>query len=167
MKQACAQNKIFAHIGFNERSHASVGCLWNSAVLINDEGKIVNHQRKLVPTFYEKLIWANGDGAGLRVVDTERCGKVGALLCGENTNPLARWSLIAQGEQLHLTTWPPCWPTRRITGSASTKAAESGGKQYDNLGANRTRTAAHCFEGKCFGVLSSSFMDKEMRGEER
>jgi len=111
-----------------------------------------------VPTFYEKLVWANGDGAGLRVVETERCGRVGALLCGENTNPLARWSLMAQGEQLHLTTWPPLWPTRRVEGKV-------GGRQYDNLAANRTRTAAHCFEAKCFGVLCSGFMDKEMRGK--
>jgi aliphatic nitrilase len=122
-------------------------------------------ESQLVPTFYEKLVWANGDGAGLKVVDTERCGKVGALLCGENTNPLARWSLMAQGEQLHLTTWPPLWPTRR---AAAKKDEASGGevkgKQYDNLAANRTRTAAHCFEAKCFGVLCSGFMDKEMRG---
>lgn len=167
MQQACAQNKIFAHIGFNERSHASLGCIWNSAVLINDEGVILNHQRKLVPTFYEKLIWANGDGAGLKVVDTERCGKVGALLCGENTNPLARWSLMAQGEQLHLTTWPPLWPTRRAASKAASEQSNQGAKQvkqYDNLAANRTRTAAHCFEAKCFGVLCSGFMDKEMRG---
>ena len=161
LQQACAQNRIFAHIGFNERSHASLGCIWNSAVLISDEGKILNHQRKLVPTFYEKLVWANGDGFGLKVVETERCGKVGALLCGENTNPLARWSLMAQGEQLHVTTWPPLWPTRRL---ASRKDGEAG-KQYDNLAANRTRTAAHCFEAKCFGLLCSGFMDKEMRGD--
>ena len=167
LQQACAQNKIFAHIGFNERSHASLGCIWNSAVLISDEGVILNHQRKLVPTFYEKLVWANGDGAGLRVVDTGRCGKVGALLCGENTNPLARWSLMAQGEQLHLTTWPPLWPSRRVAPKAENEQGQSEAntpKQYDNLAANRTRTAAHCFEAKCFGVLSSGFMDKEMRG---
>jgi nitrilase len=64
---------------------------------------------------------------------------------------------MAQGEQLHLTTWPPLWPTRRVGGR--------GGKQYDNLAANRTRTAAHCFEAKCFGVLCSGFMDREMREE--
>lgn len=121
-----------------------------------------------MPTFYEKLIWSPGDGAGLKVVDTERCGKVGSLICGENTNPLARWSLMAQGEQLHISTWPPIWPTRRSGGKpagsieTSTSAA---GKQYDNLAANRTRSAAHCFEAKCFGVLCSGFMDKDMRDQ--
>lgn len=88
LRQACAESRIWAHIGFNERSKASVGCLWNSAVLINDEGKVVNHQRKLVPTFYEKLTWANGDARGLKVVESERVGRVGALICGENTNPI-------------------------------------------------------------------------------
>ncbi|KAF7190937.1 Nitrilase [Pseudocercospora fuligena] len=154
LQQACAQSRIFAHIGFNERSPVSVGCLWNSSVLISDEGKILCHHRKLMPTFYEKLTWSPGDGAGLKVVDTGRCGKVGGLICGENTNPLARWSLMAQGEQLHITSWPAVWPTRRLTG---------GGKQYDNLAANRTRTSAQCFEGKVFGVMCSGFMDKDMK----
>ncbi|SMY25426.1 unnamed protein product [Zymoseptoria tritici ST99CH_1A5] len=159
LQQACAQNKVFAHIGFNERSHASVGCMWNASVLISDEGKILNHHRKIAPTFFEKLVWAPGDGAGLKVVDTERCGKVGSLICGENTNPLARWTLMAQGEQLHISTWPSVWPTRRV----ANEVKSDGGKQYDNIAANRTRSAAHCFEAKCFGVLCSGFMDKDMR----
>jgi len=79
---------VWSHIGFNERSKASVGCLWNSSVLIDDEGIVRNHHRKMVPTFYEKLVWSNGDGAGLKVVESERLGKVGSLICGENTNPL-------------------------------------------------------------------------------
>lgn len=158
LQQACAHSKVYAHIGFNERSPASVGCLWNASVLISDQGQILNHHRKLVPTFYEKLTWAPGDGAGLQVIDSPRIGKVGSLICGENTNPLARWALMAQGEQLHLSTWPAVWPTRRskdISGESS--------KQYDNIAANRTRTAAHCFEAKCFGVLCSGFMDQEIR----
>lgn len=73
---------------------------------------------------------------------------------------------MAQGEQLHLTTWPPLWPSRRAKPKTEGSEAVSGSaKQYDNLAANRTRTAAHCFEAKCFGVLCSGFMDKEMRGE--
>lgn len=67
---------------------------------------------------------------------------------------------MAQGEQVHVTTWPPLWPTRRVA-----KKGEDRGKQYDNLAANRTRTAAHCFEAKCFGVMCSGFMDREMRDE--
>ena len=163
LQQACAQTRVFAHIGFNERSHTSVGCLWNASVLIGDDGRILNHHRKLVPTFFEKLVWAPGDGAGLRVVDTDRCGKIGGLICGENTNPLARWALMAQGEQLHVSSWPAVWPTKRAV-KANDDDTGATGKQYDNVAANRTRSAAHCFEAKCFGVLCSGYMDRDMRG---
>jgi len=52
-----------------------------------------------------------------------------------------------------------------VTAAAGNNAAGAAGKQYDNLAANRTRSAAHCFEAKCFGVLCSGFMDKAMRDE--
>ena len=61
------EHDIVVSMGFNERSAASVGCLYNSNVLIDETGAVVNHHRKLVPTFYEKLTWSPGDGAGLRV----------------------------------------------------------------------------------------------------
>jgi nitrilase len=76
---------------------------------------------------------------------------------------------MAQGEQLHISTWPAVWPTRRpaATATSTTKATSSQDapqpKQYNNLAANRTRTAAHCFEAKCFGVMCAGYMDKTMR----
>ncbi len=102
-----------------------------------------------MPTFYEKLVWANGDGAGLRVTDTP-IGKIGMLICGENTNPLARYSLIAQGEQVHISSYPPVWPTR--------PSNEPG--RYDLAAAIRIRAGAHAFEGKVFNVVSSGFLSK-------
>lgn len=58
-------------------------------MLVDDRGVVRCHSRKLVPTFWEKLVWANGDGRGLKVVDGgDRVGRIGALICGENTNPL-------------------------------------------------------------------------------
>ncbi len=105
-----------------------------------------------MPTFYEKLTWANGDGAGLRVVET-RLGRIGALICGENTNPLARFALMAQGEQLHIATYPPVWPSRD---------PKEGGN-IDLASAIRIRAGAHSFEAKCFTVVVSSFMDEAMR----
>ena len=70
-----ASTPSFVSIGISERSPVSVGCLWNSNLLIGADGTILNHHRKLVPTFYEKLIWANGDGAGLRVSATPRSAR--------------------------------------------------------------------------------------------
>ena len=143
---------VFVSLGINEGTEDSVGCIWNSNVLIGEDGRILNHHRKLVPTFWEKLVWANGDGAGLRVVDTA-IGKLGMLICGENTNPLARFALMAQGEQLHISSYPPVWP-------ASDPRQNSG---YDVANAIRIRAGAHSFEAKAFNVVVSSFMDTAMR----
>ena len=68
--ETAREHSIIVSIGISERTPVSVGCLWNSNLLIGADGTILNHHRKLVPTFYEKLVWANGDGAGLRVSDT-------------------------------------------------------------------------------------------------
>lgn len=144
--------RVIVSLGINEGSEASVGCIWNSNVLISEDGKIINHHRKIVPTFWEKLVWANGDGAGLRVCDTS-LGKVGALICGENTNPLARFTLIAQGEQVHISSFPPVWPTRDPKDQVS----------YNVADAIRLRVCNHSFEGKLFNIVASSFMDNRMR----
>jgi aliphatic nitrilase len=149
--EAAREHAIVVSIGVSERSPASVGCLWNTNLLIGADGTVLNHHRKLVPTFYEKLIWANGDGAGLRVCDTG-VGKLGMLICGENTNPLARYTLIAQGEQVHVSSYPPVWPTRSPN--------ESG--RYDLASAIRIRAGAHSFEGKVFNIVSSAFLDRSL-----
>ena len=150
--EAARGNGIIVSIGINERSDASVGCLWNANLLIGEDGRVLNHHRKIVPTFYEKLVWANGDGAGLKVCDTH-IGRIGMLICGENTNPLARYTLMAQGEQVHISTYPPVWPTRE----------PSAGGNYDLASAIRIRAGAHSFEAKAFNIVSSGFMDGKMR----
>lgn len=137
---------VVVSLGFSERSKHSVGCLWNSNVLIDERGEVVAHHRKLVPTYYEKLVWSNGDGAGLVVADTSGAGRVGVLICGENTNPLARYAMMAQGEQVHVQSYPPAWPTRRKGG-------------YLNKTANAVRGAAHSFEAKCFTVVCAAVLD--------
>ncbi len=149
--QQAKKSQIFISVGFSERSGSSVGCIWNSNLLISDRGEILVHDRKLVPTFFEKLIWAPGDGAGLRVAHTS-IGNIGGLICGENTNPLARYTLMTQQEQIHISSWPPIWPTRDPSDSAN----------YNNLQANRIRASAHSFEAKCFGIVCAGFMDKAM-----
>jgi predicted amidohydrolase len=103
---------------------------------------------KLVPTWAEKLTWAPGDASQLRPVETE-LGRIGTLICGENTNPLARYALLAQGEQVHLSTYPPAWPSRR-PGEA---------RSYDLTRAIEIRAAAHAFEGKVFNIVSAGVLD--------
>jgi nitrilase len=72
------------------------------------------------------------------------------LICGENTNPLARYALMAQGEQVHVSSYPPVWPTR--------PSNQPG--RYDLAAAIRIRAGAHSFEGKVFNVVASAFLDK-------
>lgn len=150
-------------LGLSEKVRHSGACLFNSNVIIGADGELMVHHRKLMPTFFEKLTWSPGDGHGLRVAATAS-GKIGALICGENTNPLARFALMAQGEQVHISTWPAIWPTRPSpTAGPGTRGAGAGvgadrGVNYDNVTANRTRAAAHCFEAKCFGVMCAGHL---------
>ena len=139
---------VFLSVGVTERSPVSMGGLYNANLLFDPDGQLLNRHRKLVPTWAEKLTWANGDASQLRPVDTE-LGRIGALICGENTNTLARYALLAQGEQVHLATYPPAWPFRR-SGS---------GRNYDLRRAIEIRSAAHSFEGKVFSVVSSGVLD--------
>ena len=152
IRAAAKKCGVFVSIGFTEATKTSVGCLWNANVLIGDDGTILNHHRKLVPTFYEKLVWASGDGAGLRVVETS-LGRLGALICGENTNPLARYTLMAQGEQVHISTYPSVYPTRPLE--------EDG--NYDLENAIRIRAGAHSFEAKVFNIVASAPYDETAR----
>jgi predicted amidohydrolase len=156
LQSAAQETQTYLSIGISEKARYSSGTLFNSNIMIGPDGRVLNLHRKLMPTFFEKLTWAPGDGHGLRVIETP-FGNIGNLICGENTNPLARYSLIAQAEQLHISTWPATWPTR-VAEPGATK--DAGAKNYDNVAANRIRAAAHCFEAKAFGVLCSGHLDE-------
>ena len=149
--EAARRHGVHVSVGISEATRASVGCLWNSNLLIGPDGSILNHHRKLVPTFFEKLIWANGDAAGLKVAETA-IGRIGLLICGENTNPLARYALMAQGEQVHISSYPPTGPTRD-PGETS---------RFDLAAAIRVRAGAHAFEAKAFNLVSAGVVDKTM-----
>lgn len=152
LSAAARKAGVIVSMGINEGTDASVGCIWNSNLLIGEDGRILNHHRKIVPTFWEKLVWANGDGAGLRVVDTA-LGRIGMLICGENTNPLARFALMAEGEQVHISSYPPVWPAND----------PKDGQAYDVSSAIRIRAGAHSFEAKAFNIVAASFMDEPMK----
>jgi aliphatic nitrilase len=152
IRRTARRNGTFISIGFTEGTKTSVGCLWNSNALIGADGTLLNHHRKLIPTWCEKLIWANGDGSGLRVSHTE-LGRIGMLICGENTNPLARFALIAEGEQVHISSYPPVWPTR---------TPEKPGN-YDLARAIHLRAGAHAFEAKVFNLVAASYVDQTLR----
>lgn len=175
VRATARKHNVMVSIGISEKVHSSIATLYNSNMIIGSQGEVLVHHRKLVPTFFEKLTWSPGDGHGLRVADTS-FGKIGNLICGENTNPLTRYALMAQGENVHISTWPAIWPTRSQptpTAGGSAPERQDGNnaqstvahKNYDNVAANRTRAAAHCFEAKCFGVLCAGVLGDDAIAE--
>lgn len=89
-------------IGINERDH---GTLYNAQLLFDADGRLVQSRRKITPTYHERMIWGQGDGSGLCAVDTA-VGRVGALACWEHYNPLARYAMMTEHEQIHVAMFP-------------------------------------------------------------
>jgi len=89
-------------LGVNEKDGSS---LYNTQIIFDADGSILGKRRKIMPTFHERLVWGWGDGSGLRVFDSD-IGRIGALICWEHYMPLARYALIAEGEQIHCSHFP-------------------------------------------------------------
>ena len=95
------ENGIWLVTGVNEVDPERPGTIYNSLLYHDPEGSLVVHHRKLVPTNHERLIWGQGDGRGLRAVDTA-LGRIGGLICWENYMPLARFSLYDSGVEIYI-----------------------------------------------------------------
>jgi aliphatic nitrilase len=93
---------IVVLLGVNERDH---GSLYNTQLLFDADGRLALKRRKITPTYHERMVWGQGDASGLKVVDTA-VGRVGALACWEHYNPLARYALMAQHEEIHCAQFP-------------------------------------------------------------
>lgn len=102
LSQQAIKSGMVLVVGVNERDH---GSLYNTQLVFDADGKQVLKRRKITPTYHERMIWGQGDGSGLQVVDT-KVGRVGALACWEHYNPLARYALMAQHEQIHCAQFP-------------------------------------------------------------
>ncbi len=105
--QAAREHNLVLVIGVNERVARGPGngTLYNSLLTFDADGQLVKHHRKLVPTYTERLVWGQGDGAGLEAAETA-AGRVGSLVCWEHWMPLARQALHDSGEHIHVAVWP-------------------------------------------------------------
>ncbi|MEY9968764.1 nitrilase [Streptacidiphilus sp. MAP12-16] len=146
LRAAARRHGVVLVIGVNERGAHSLGVLYNTMLTIGSDGELLGVHRKLVPTWAEKLTWTNGDASSLKVHRTA-VGPLGVLACGENTNTLARFTLLAQGELVH---------------AASYIALPVAPEDYDMADAIAVRTAAHSFEGKVFSVVACSTISPEI-----
>jgi len=129
-------NGITLCIGLNEKVSTGPGngTVYNSFVVISQNGELLNHHRKLMPTYTEKMLYGLGDGQGLKAVETE-VGRVGASICWEHWMPLTRQALHDSGEHIHIALWPKVHEMHQVAS-----------RQY-------------AFEGRCF-VLAAGQMLK-------
>ena len=112
MKKLASELKIMMMGGVAEKSSGSTYC---TLITIDEEGELINRHRKIKPTYDERLVWADGDGSGLRTVPFKGY-KIGGLNCWENWIPYARAALHRQNELLHVAVWPGSEKiTRNIT----------------------------------------------------
>jgi len=99
---AAAAAGMVVAIGVNERDG---GTIYNAQLLFDADGTLLQRRRKITPTYHERMIWGQGDGSGLQAVDSQ-VGRIGALACWEHYNPLARYALMADHEQIHVSMFP-------------------------------------------------------------
>jgi len=102
ISEAARRNAVTVVLGLSEKDH---GSLYMSQAIIGPDGSLLQHRRKLKPTHAERTLFGEGDGSGLSVVDTT-LGKLGALNCWEHLQPLVKFTMYAQHEQIHVAGWP-------------------------------------------------------------
>ena len=139
VSQTARSHQIVVVLGINERDG---GSLYNTQLIFDADGTLVLKRRKITPTYHERMVWGQGDGAGLKVVDTA-VGKLGALACWEHYNPLARFALMAQHEQIHCAQFP--------------------GSMVGQIFADQMEVTIrhHALEAGCFVVNSTGWLSSE------
>jgi nitrilase len=66
ISEAARQAGVVVSIGVNERDG---GTLYNTQLLFDADGTLIQRRRKISPTYHERMIWGQGDGSGLCAVD--------------------------------------------------------------------------------------------------
>lgn len=139
--EACREASIVASIGINERDG---GTLYNTQLLFDADGTLIQRRRKISPTHHERMIWGQGDGSGLIAVDSA-VGRVGQLACWEHYNPLARYALMADGEQIHAAMYPGSF----------------GGELFSQQ--IEVNIRQHALESACFVVNATAWLDTDQQ----
>lgn len=133
--QLAKEHGVWMVMGINEKmtTGPANGTLFNTFLIYDSNGNIVNHHRKLMPTFTEKLLYGTGDAHGLKAVNTP-FGKLGGLICWEHWMPLTRQVLHDSGEQIHIALWPTVHELLQIA------------------------SRHYAFEGRCFVIAAGQIL---------
>ncbi|MEO0508426.1 MAG: Nit6803 family nitrilase [Verrucomicrobiota bacterium] len=143
LKQVALEYEMVLCIGVNEKEGES---LYNTQLIIDSDGELKLKRRKITPTYHERMVWGRGDGSGLKAVDTA-VGRIGALACWEHYNPLARYTLMADGEQIHCAQFP--------------------GSMVGQIFADQIEVSIrhHALESGCFVVNSTGWLTPDQRAQ--
>ena len=140
---ACRQAQVVVSIGVNERDGDT---MYNTQLLFNADGRLIQRRRKISPTYHERMVWGQGDGSSLRAVDSA-VGRIGQLACWEHYNPLARYAMMADGEQIHSAMYP--------------------GSIFGDLFSEQTQVniRQHALESACFVVCATAWLDPDQQAQ--
>ncbi|MBB5060065.1 putative amidohydrolase [Granulicella aggregans] len=133
--EAAARLRVGIVMGISERVRDAPGhgTLFNSMLYFAEEGRLVNHHRKLIPTYSERMVWGQGDAAGLRIAKVHNLN-LGGAICWEHWMPLTRQHLHNAGEQIHIAVWPTVHEMHQIA------------------------SRHYAFEGRCFVLAAGQIM---------
>lgn len=132
-------------MGYCERA---AGTLYLAQSIFDDRGEVVANRRKLKPTHAERTVFGEGDGSHLAVHDTD-LGRLGALCCAEHIQPLTKYAMFSQYEQVHVASWPSFSVYR---GAAYQLSAE----------ANNAASQVYALEGQCYVLAPCALVSKRM-----
>jgi aliphatic nitrilase len=145
ISDAAREYGIHVVLGYSERANAS---LYIGQWLIDDQGQTIGVRRKLKATHVERTLFGESDGSSLRTFDTV-LGTLGALCCWEHLQPLSKYALYAQNEQIHVAAWPSFSLYRQATSALGPQV---------NIAASRVYAA----EGQCFVIAPCALVSPEM-----
>ena len=106
IRTACKKYGVSISLGISERMGTGGATIFNSQVFIDTDGAVIGVHRKIQPTYTERYVWGQGDGATLTTFDTKAGYKIGGLCCWEHTINGARQALIDSNQHVHAAAWP-------------------------------------------------------------
>jgi aliphatic nitrilase len=107
---AARDANAYVVIGVCEKMPGTLGTMFNTQLYIGPDGRLIRKHQKIMPTVGERLVHTGGHGDTFGAFVTE-FGPVSGLICGENSNPLAIFALVAEGTRIHVMSWPNHFPT--------------------------------------------------------
>ncbi|MDM0085406.1 carbon-nitrogen hydrolase family protein [Variovorax sp. J31P179] len=145
LSAAAREARITVVLGLSERDG---GSLYIAQWLIGPDGETIAQRRKLRATHAERTVFGEGDGSDLAVHDLPGLGRLGALCCWEHLQPLTKYAMYAQNEQVHCASWPTFSLYEPFAHALSAEVSNAMSKVY-------------AVEGSCFVLASSSVITQD------